>query len=113
MVQVIIVTHSKAHGPRQSDAQAVAERLVIREGRPSGARKTLKPEGLCGKAVFLSLRARGGSLGLRGKENMSSSPPLTRIPPRAKMRLRVLSQPPGGKGKTLRESSEVFRPDRW
>lgn len=53
--------------------------------------------------------ARGGGLGLRGKENMSRSPPLTRIPSRAMMRLGGLTQPPGGKGENLCESSDVLR----
>lgn len=108
------VTHSETHGTRPGEAQAVAEWLVIKEGRPSGARKTLKSEqGLCRKAAFLPPWARGGGLDLRDKENVSSSPPRIRIPSRAKMRLRVLSQPPGGKGKTLWESSEVLRLARW
>lgn len=39
------VTHSKTHVPQQSEAQALAScTVVIKGGRPSSARKTLKPE---------------------------------------------------------------------
>lgn len=109
----MIVTKSPG-ALQESEAQAVAARLVIKEGRPPGARKKLKPkEGLYGNAVFLSPWAGGGGLGLRGNENMPSSPPLTRIPSRAKMRLPVLPQPPGGKGETPWASGEILHLARW